>query len=151
MEMEINCKEGRVNMGQERCKHSEEAHTETSEKGKRDFQTCLFNDPSLVLYVPPPFFSLFLFLLPLSFCQISSAGLSWGWSLAFRLHYSPKTKPPTISFLCLSLTLVCLLPSRGPNSSLRPLISSPHLLFFLCLLPTSIDRTHASALCPPHP
>ncbi len=76
--------------------------------------------------------------------------ISWpvpGWSLAFRLHYSPKARPFSIIFLCLSLTLICLLPSWGPDSSLHPIISGPHLLFFLFLLPASTDQTHCSVLC----
>lgn len=70
------------------------------------------------------------FLLPSSFCQISSAGPSCSWSLAFRLHYSPQAGPSSIIFLCLFPTPACLLPSWGPKPSLRPVISDSHLLSF---------------------
>lgn len=92
------------------------------------------------------------FLLP-PFCQISSVCPSRGWSLAFRLHYSPKARPSSIIFLCLSPTLVCLLLSLGPNSFLSPVISSPHLLFFhfSSFLPPKTRPSASPSASPPLP
>lgn len=122
-------------------RHSvENTYKSTSERGKE-------KHPKMhSLNGLPPFLSL---VFPSSSFFLSDF-ISWpipGWSLAFRLHYSPKARPSSIIFLCLSPTLVCLLPSWGPKSSLRPVISGPHLSFFLFLLPASEDQTHSSALC----
>lgn len=74
-------------------------------------------------------FSSFCFLRP-PFYEISSDGPCRLWSLAFRLHYSPKAKPSSIIFHCLSSAPVCVLPSWGPKSLPRPVISVSHLFFF---------------------
>lgn len=67
---------------------------------------------------------------PPCFCQISSAGPSGSWSLAYRLHYSPKASPSAIIFLCLSPTLPPALMGTKvfpPSCHLRP--PSPLLSF----------------------
>lgn len=88
------------------------------------------------------FFPSFSFCLLLStFCQISSAGPSCGLCLAFRLQYSPKARASSIIFLCVSPTLVCLLPSWGPKSSLSCHLRPAFPLLFL--LPSSKDQTLA--------
>ena len=84
----------------------------------------------------------FSFRLPSPFCLISSAGPCQLWSLAFRLHYSPKTKPSSIIFLCLFFTFACFLP---PWSFLCPVISVSHLQL---LLPSTKDQTNASLPLP---
>lgn len=60
-------------------------------KEKKRPKHAFFNDPSLTLRgLSSPLSHFF----PFSFCQISSAGPSHSWSVAFRLHYSPKARPP---------------------------------------------------------
>lgn len=96
----------------------------------------------------------FLYFFPssfLSFCQISSAGPSQSWSLAFRLHYSPKARPCSIIFLCiphprLSSTLTGTKVFPLVLSSKAPISSS---FFSLFLPPKTRPMPQPSAVPPP--